>query len=104
MLFESSVNTESSVNDEYVLFQLDQQLQETSYVYKSFRVKNSISPLQVYTVPSGTFLQLKKSLVENRSVSPNQFKVPRVLKDAEVIQFMFHCYNSADNHATEFLG
>lgn len=64
-------------------------MQRTSYVYKSFRDKGSIACLQIQSVPKGTFAKLKQNLVENRLVSPYQYKVSRVLRDPEVVQFMF---------------
>ena len=72
--------------------QLDEALQASSYAYQSFRAKNSIGELQLKPVPVGTFKRLKLEMVAQRSVSPNQFKVPRVLRDPQVIEFMLNAH------------
>ena len=63
-------------------------MQEKSYVYKSFRQKGSIAPLHVHSVPMGTFSGLRQYLVETTNVSPNQYKVPRVLKNPVAVKYM----------------
>ena len=72
--------------------QLDEALQASSYAYQSFREKNGIGQLQLKPVPAGTFKRLKSELVAQRSVSPNQFKVPRVLRDPQVVEFLLNAH------------
>ncbi|KAK3602319.1 hypothetical protein CHS0354_007110 [Potamilus streckersoni] len=67
---------------------LDDSLRTVSYVYSSFRRKGSISPVRVYFVKSGTFQDLRAFLIENTTGSPNQFKVPRVLKRQDAVNFV----------------
>lgn len=69
------------------LLQVDDNLQK-SYIYKSFRVKGSIAPLIVNQVKPGTFLQFRLSMIESEKATPNQFKVPRVLKKTQAVEFM----------------
>ena len=59
-----------------------------SYIYKSFRVKGSIAPVHVSLVASGTFSKFRLNMVESNKASPNQFKVPRVLRKSEAIEYM----------------
>jgi len=68
---------------------LDDILQDEHAVYKSFRVKGSIGQLQIVQVASGTFQKLKAHILETSMASSNQFKVARVLKKKELVQFMF---------------
>ena len=79
---------------------MDEALCVSSYAYKSFRDKNSISHLQVLPVPRGTFKRLKDEMVTQRDVSPNQYKVPRGLRDPEVIQFMVAAHKRAKQEVT----
>ena len=69
-------------------FQLDEKLRTMSYVYSSFRRKGSIGPMKVYIVKPGTFTDLRAFMIENTTGSPNQYKVPRVLKKREAVQFI----------------
>ncbi|XP_074651372.1 GH3 domain-containing protein-like isoform X2 [Tubulanus polymorphus] len=71
--------------------QIDDELQKISYVYCSFRNKGSISAMRVHQVKQGTFLQLRTYMLKTTQASANQYKVPRVLKRSEPIQFLMNC-------------
>ena len=68
--------------------QLDEKLRAMSYVYSSFRRKGSIGPMKVYLVKPGTFTDLRAFMIENTTGSPNQYKVPRVLKKKEAVKLV----------------
>ncbi|XP_041358845.1 GH3 domain-containing protein-like [Gigantopelta aegis] len=67
---------------------LDDTLCSQSYVYSSFRKKGSISGMKVYILKPGSFQALRRHMIESTSASPNQYKVPRVLKKKEHIKFL----------------
>jgi hypothetical protein len=67
---------------------VDEALCQKSYVYKSFRNKNSILPIEVRLVSSGTFRALKQLIMTKSDVSAIQFKVPRVIKRKEGLDFL----------------
>ncbi|KAK7097341.1 GH3 domain-containing protein-like [Littorina saxatilis] len=67
---------------------IDEALSAKSYPYSSFRKKASIGEMQVHLVQPGTFQQLREFMIKNSSASSNQYKVPRVLKKKEAVQFM----------------
>ncbi|XP_013403628.1 GH3 domain-containing protein [Lingula anatina] len=77
---------------------LDQNLQESSYPYKSFRQKRGIGPMVIYVVKPGSFQELRKFMLENTTATANQFKVPRVLKRKDAVSFMIErslcCYRT----------
>jgi hypothetical protein len=58
---------------------LDEQLQQSHHVFRSFRAKNAIGEPQVRLVRPGSFKEMRGSLVE-QGMSPNQLKMPRVLR------------------------
>ena len=66
---------------------LDEQLCALHPVYASYRAKNSISAPRVRAVSAGGFETMRNALVA-RGMSPNQLKMPRVLKDTEMIQIL----------------
>merc|ERR1712086_6091 len=66
---------------------LDEQLCALHPVYASYRAKNSISAPRVRAVSAGGFEAMRNALVA-RGMSPNQLKMPRVLKDTEMIQIL----------------
>ena len=68
--------------------QIDEELRSLSYVYNSFRRKKSIDPMRVYIVKPGTFSALRAYMIDTTTGSPNQYKVPRVLKKAEAVELM----------------
>ncbi|XP_053398736.1 GH3 domain-containing protein-like [Mercenaria mercenaria] len=68
--------------------QIDEELKALSYVYASFRRKGSIGPMKVYIVKPGTFAELRSFMIETTTGSPNQYKVPRVLKKPEAVKFI----------------
>ena len=63
---------------------LDRCLCDASPVYESYRSKNSIAQAQVRIVSKGTFREVRNALVESGTMSPNQLKIPRVLKDEKL--------------------
>lgn len=67
---------------------MDEALSTKSYPYSSFRQKGSIGEMQVHLVQPGTFQELRDFMIRNTSVSSNQYKVPRVLKKKEAVEFM----------------
>ncbi|ELU16623.1 hypothetical protein CAPTEDRAFT_191927 [Capitella teleta] len=67
---------------------VDEALCQKSYAYKSFRTKNSIQTIEVRVVSSGTFRALKQFLMTKSETSANQFKVPRVVKRKEAVEFL----------------
>ena len=90
-LFSCLICVNKAVSIFVCVLQVDDNLQK-SYIYKSFRVKGSIAPLKVSLVKPGTFLEFRLSMIESQKATPNQFKVPRVLKKPEAVEFMRnHC-------------
>ncbi|KAF6021187.1 GHDC [Bugula neritina] len=67
--------------------ELDKQLQ-SSYIYKSFRDKGSIAQVKVHLVKPMTFSKFRRTLILSEKATPNQFKVPRVIRKSEAIDFM----------------
>lgn len=67
---------------------IDEELKALSYVYASYRRKGSIGPMKVYIVKPGTFRELRAFMIETTTGSPNQYKVPRVLKKREAVKFI----------------
>ncbi|KAL4230653.1 hypothetical protein ACF0H5_011029 [Mactra antiquata] len=67
---------------------IDEELKALSYVYSSFRRKGSIAPMKVYIVKPGTFAELRSFMIQSTTGSPNQYKVPRVLKKPEAVKFV----------------
>ena len=68
--------------------QIDEVLCEQSYVYKSFRAKGSIRPMVVHTVRPDTFKELREFTIATTTASANQYKIPRVLKRKEALDFI----------------
>lgn len=69
---------------------IDDELRALSYVYSSFRRKGSIGPIKIYTVKPGTFTEFRAFMIANTTGSPNQYKVPRVLKTKEAVKFLYN--------------
>ena len=67
---------------------LDETLQDMSFVYKSFRIKGSISELKIVQVKPGTFDKLKEFILNTTEASSNQIKIPRVLKKKEAVKLL----------------
>ncbi len=79
------------VNIEHLLlFQIDAALCDQSYVYASFRRKGSIGLMITHLVKPGTFAELRQFMIQNTSASAVQFKVPRVLKRKDAVNFMMN--------------
>ncbi|ESP00098.1 hypothetical protein LOTGIDRAFT_206174 [Lottia gigantea] len=68
--------------------QLDDNLCAISYVYSSFRKKGSIGPIRIHCVQDGSFHRLRNFSLETTSASFNQYKVPRVLKNKDSVEFI----------------
>jgi len=77
---DSSVDLDLSV--------LDRCLQTDHPVYQSFRLKGSIGEMNVVQVKPGTFEKLRQLILSTSLASNNQFKVPRVLKKKEHVEFL----------------
>uniref|UniRef100_A0A8C7YC91 GH3 domain containing n=1 Tax=Oryzias sinensis TaxID=183150 RepID=A0A8C7YC91_9TELE len=67
---------------------LDVCLQQDSAVYRSFRIKGSIGPMRVQLVADGAFRELRKRMMEHSLTSPNTFKMQRVLRRKEFVDFL----------------
>lgn len=70
------------------VFQLDICLQQDSAVYKSFRIKGSIGPMRVQMVAEGAFNELCKQMMAFSNTSTNTFKMHRVLRRKEYVDFL----------------
>ncbi|XP_067948117.1 GH3 domain-containing protein-like [Watersipora subatra] len=66
---------------------LDERLME-SYIYKSFRSKGSIAPVSLSLLAPGTFSKLRLGAIGTNQASPNQFKVPRVVRKVDTLKFI----------------
>uniref|UniRef100_A0A8D0CGJ1 Inactive phospholipase C-like protein 2 n=1 Tax=Scleropages formosus TaxID=113540 RepID=A0A8D0CGJ1_SCLFO len=69
-------------------YKLDHCLQEDSAIYKSFRFKGSIGPMRVHLVARGAFLELHGNMMASSHTSPNTFKMHRVLRRKEWVDFL----------------
>jgi hypothetical protein len=67
---------------------LDLALCKASFSYESYRAKGAIGPPHVRVVKRGTFAALRGAMVASGGASPNQLKVPRVLKSARQIALL----------------
>ncbi|XP_055337157.1 GH3 domain-containing protein-like [Paramacrobiotus metropolitanus] len=69
---------------------IDEALQDSSYVYKSFRTKNAVGLPEVYVLRSGAFSALRAFLLTNSEASANQIKIPRVMKKTQSVEFLLN--------------
>ncbi|XP_067824984.1 GH3 domain-containing protein isoform X2 [Heptranchias perlo] len=69
-------------------YKLDQCLQEDSMVYQSCRRKGSIGPVRVHIVAAGSFKELMNFIIANLGTSYSQFKMHRVLRKKEFLDFI----------------
>lgn len=67
---------------------LDTELAARNFAYSSFRKKAAVGQPEVRLVESGSFVKLRGALVKNGSMSANQLKVPRVLKNVEHVSLL----------------
>ncbi|CAH1776590.1 unnamed protein product, partial [Owenia fusiformis] len=67
---------------------IDKMLCKDFFVYESFRKKGSIAPMDVHVVAHGTFLGLRNFMLETTQATSNQYKVPRVLRRTDAVEFM----------------
>lgn len=81
------IETEGGVPTERQRQMIDEKLCEQNYVYKSFRVKNAIGPMQVMPVARDTFADYRNHVVGSSQVFVSQFKQPRVLRTEQQVQF-----------------
>jgi len=65
----------------------DRALRDRQERYDYYREKDAISEAQVRFVSPGTFRMVREALVA-KGASPQQLKVPRVLKDDELIRMV----------------
>ncbi|MBN1427347.1 MAG: GH3 auxin-responsive promoter family protein [Anaerolineae bacterium] len=70
--------------------ELDRELGLANPSYASARRSGKISPLDLRIVQPGTFAGLKTLLLD-RGASPNQLKIPRVVRDDELIRYLADC-------------
>ena len=66
---------------------IDDNLQQDHFVYRSFRVKSSIGPMRVVRVRSGTFAAHRQHAFDTTPVTMQQFKQSRVLRTEELVKF-----------------
>ena len=66
---------------------MDKELCKTNISYGRHRSKGKLSETQVRLVTEGTF-QLIKKIRTDKGVSKNQFKMPRVIRDKELIELL----------------
>ena len=66
---------------------MDRTLQEQCEEYRIFRDTRRVDEIRVHQVPAGTFARFQDHLVETSSVTSAQFKMPRVLKGADRVQW-----------------
>uniref|UniRef100_UPI00398E7038 GH3 domain-containing protein isoform X2 n=1 Tax=Pristiophorus japonicus TaxID=55135 RepID=UPI00398E7038 len=69
-------------------YKLDQCLQEDSVLYQSFRRKGSIGPVRVHIVAPGSFKELMNFIIANLGTSHSQFKMHRVIRNKEFLDFI----------------
>ncbi|BFZ14829.1 hypothetical protein BsWGS_17868 [Bradybaena similaris] len=67
---------------------LDDALMVHSNLYSSLRHKRTIDPIQVHIVERGSFLALRRFMLEQPTAASNQYKVPRVLRKQEAVKFI----------------
>uniref|UniRef100_A0A1A7XYN8 GH3 domain containing n=2 Tax=Iconisemion striatum TaxID=60296 RepID=A0A1A7XYN8_9TELE len=67
---------------------LDICLQQDSAVYRSFRIKGSIGPMRVQLVSAGAFRDLCNQMMAYTNTSPNTFKMHRVLRRKDYVDFL----------------
>ncbi|XP_043229044.1 probable indole-3-acetic acid-amido synthetase GH3.9 [Amphibalanus amphitrite] len=73
---------------------IDEVLCEQHFVYKSFRVKDSIAPMKVMTVKPGTFKAFRQFQFDTTTAFMGQFKQPRVLRNPKQVEFFMKHVNS----------
>ncbi|XP_043234177.1 probable indole-3-acetic acid-amido synthetase GH3.9 isoform X1 [Amphibalanus amphitrite] len=66
---------------------VDRTLQEQCEEYRVFRSTGRLGEMAVYQMPVGTFARFQDHLVKTTTVSAAQFKMPRVLKSADRVQW-----------------
>ncbi|CAH1773426.1 unnamed protein product [Owenia fusiformis] len=84
--FKEDVTTKA-VNDD----QMDRVLQEEEQTYLTARdakLRYIPSGFQVFSVKQGTFRALSEHIIASTTLNSSQFKMPRVLKKKEHVQFM----------------
>lgn len=68
---------------------LDEELRKANIAYGRQRLSRKLGCAELRIVPPGTFDSLKKKIIE-RGASKNQVKIPRVLNDKKLIEFMLN--------------
>ena len=67
--------------------QVEKTLQEQHELYRIFRGKKKLDDIVVYQVPSGTFARFKDHLLKTTSATSGQFKMPRVLRGSDRVDW-----------------
>jgi len=88
VFIEPEVLDDRDSSDDLDLSVLDRCLQTDHPVYQSFRLKGSTGEMNVVQVKPGTFEKLRQLILSTSLASNNQFKVPRVLKKKEHVEFL----------------
>ncbi|KAL5012871.1 hypothetical protein ScPMuIL_011422 [Solemya velum] len=88
VFLELESNGETSTLTDEQKSMIDETLCMQSYVYGSFRKKGSIRAMNVHIVKPGTFNDLRDFTIQTTTASANQYKVPRVLKRKEAVDFV----------------
>jgi len=67
--------------------EIDRQLKSINILYSTFRKANSIGNLELKIVKEGAFNLLKKEILQ-RGTTESQFKMPRLLKSPELVDYL----------------
>ena len=67
--------------------QVDKTLQEQHEHYRIYRDKKRLDDIIVYQVQPGTFARFKNHLLKTTSATSAQFKMPRVLKTSDRVEW-----------------
>merc|ERR1711871_303818 len=85
IVYVEATTAESHENSSHQFSEvLDQRLQSTHPVFRSFRAKGAIGPPEVRLVTPGSFKDMRRLLVSQEGMSPNQLKMPRVLRSSRL--------------------
>ncbi len=81
---KDSLSSSAVKNINYVM---DMELSKANISYSRHRSKGKLSMVEVRLVKEGTFDMLKKMKI-NKGTSKNQFKMPRVIRDKELVEML----------------
>ncbi|SFD42067.1 GH3 auxin-responsive promoter family protein [Clostridium uliginosum] len=77
-------NFNNKYNISQIEEKLDDELKKVNLAYGRFRNNNRLAKLKIVMISEGTFDNFKKSLI-NKGASKSQLKVPRVIKDNNIL-------------------